>query len=797
MGSATDREISCRITKTLLLYVRENNNGSLGSLLEGLDLDEQYLLDPDNWVSHDFLQTLYDRMIDILHDKNAVYHMALASDRVKSLGMLDRIARLLGSPHLIYSQASIYNKLLKLNGDVYIHDIGDAWVLLEDRYHASHQKTRYDCDYTRGILTGIPIIFDMPMAEVEEIECQVAAEHYGKRTWKDSPSYGARGCLYKVQWNQKSKPSFWKQILKYGIYVKALRDLREANKKIQDKYNEVRELASDLQRINQELEQARNQQDAYLRKLEASEARYRLLAENISDIIWTLSLETMLFTYVSPSVEKLRGYTPQEAMALSVEETLSPDSLKNVTEALTEALAMEGTEGVDPNRSRTMAVQQSCKDGSYTWGEVTVTFLRDQEGRPVSILGVTRDINKRLLAEAKLKQNEEERRSLQERLLRAEKMESLGTLAGGVAHDLNNILGILVGFSEILLMGLPEGNPLRRHALNIFEGGERASAIIQDLLTLARRGVTVSEIVNMNKIISDIQKMPEYEVLKSYHPNVMFKIDLEPELLNIKGSPVHLHKTVMNLLINAAEAINETGNVIVRTENRYVDRPIPGYEWTKEGEYVALTVSDSGIGISTVDLERVFEPFYTKKIMGRSGTGLGLAVVWGTVKDHEGYIDVQSEINRGSIFTLYFPASREAVMLEKEAVSREDYLGRGERILVIDDVEGQRLLAVSMLSSLGYQVDAVASGEEAVEYVKTHPVDLIVLDMIMDPGIDGLETYQRIKDIRPDQKAVIVSGFAQTERVKQTQEMGAGEYVRKPYLIEKIGLAVRREIDRV
>jgi CheY-like chemotaxis protein len=299
----------------------------------------------------------------------------------------------------------------------------------------------------------------------------------------------------------------------------------------------------------------------------------------------------------------------------------------------------------------------------------------------------------------------------------------------------------------------------------------------------------------MNKIISDILKMPDFEALKSHHPGVTFEMELEPALLNIKGSPVHLHTTVMNLLNNAAEAIDGSGIVTVKTENRYVDRPITGYEFTKEGEYVTVIVADTGIGISAADLERVFEPFYTKKIMGRSGTGLGLTVVWGTVKDHDGYIDVQSEVNGGSIFTLYLPATREALSVDREAVSRENYLGRGERILVVDDVEGQRLLAVSMLSSLGYRVDTVASGEAAVEYLHTQPADLVVLDMIMEPGIDGLETYKRIKNIRPRQKAVIVSGFTHTERVRQVQEMGAGEYIRKPYLIESLGLAVRREID--
>jgi CheY-like chemotaxis protein len=251
----------------------------------------------------------------------------------------------------------------------------------------------------------------------------------------------------------------------------------------------------------------------------------------------------------------------------------------------------------------------------------------------------------------------------------------------------------------------------------------------------------------------------------------------------------------MNLLSNAAESISGLGEVSIRTENRYVDRPIHGYDTTQEGEYAVLAVSDTGLGISPADIERIFEPFYTKKVMGRSGTGLGLAVVWGTVKDHDGYIDVQSTEGKGSVFTLYFPVTREDLTKAEQVVPQSAYLGRGERILVVDDVEGQRLLASAMLEGLGYKVASVASGEEAIEFVKKQPVDVLILDMIMDPGIDGLETYRRILEIRKDQKAIIVSGFSETDRVHVAQSLGAGAYVRKPYVIEKLGLAVKKELE--
>ncbi|MCP3932448.1 MAG: response regulator, partial [Bacteroidetes bacterium] len=230
--------------------------------------------------------------------------------------------------------------------------------------------------------------------------------------------------------------------------------------------------------------------------------------------------------------------------------------------------------------------------------------------------------------------------------------------------------------------------------------------------------------------------------------------------------------------------------------NKYIDTPIRGYENVKEGDYVILTVSDSGAGISSVDLEKIFEPFYTKKVMGRSGTGLGMAVVWGTVKDHKGYIEVQSTEGKGTTFNLYFPVTRKVIGGKEEVLSMEGYKGNGESILVVDDVEEQREIAFRMLDRLNYSVTSVASGEEAVDYMKNNSADLLVLDMIMEPGINGFETYKKILELHPGQKAIIASGFSETDIVKKAQGLGAGEYLKKPYTLEKIGLAVKEEFEK-
>ena len=441
----------------------------------------------------------------------------------------------------------------------------------------------------------------------------------------------------------------------------------------------------------------------------------------------------------------------------------------------------------DPDRLRVSENETQRRSGEKIWIAWTYKPIFNEEGIFKEILCIGIDITERKLADL-------EKKDLQAQLQRAQKMEAIGTLAGGVAHDLNNILSGIVSYPELLLMEFDEDSPLRKPILTIQKSGEKAAAIVQDLLTLARRGVAATEVVNLNGIVSEYLLSPEHVKLRIDHPDVKIEQNLETNLLNILGSPVHLSKTIMNLVSNAAEAMLEGGKIVICTENQHEDKPKNAFDDIGKGDYVTLTVEDSGIGMAPEDIERVFEPFYTKKSMGRSGTGLGMAVVWGTVKDHRGYIDIKSEEGKGTAITLYFPVTRQELIKEVDLVSLEQIKGRGESVLVVDDIKEQRLIASEMLEKLGYVVTTVASGEEAVNHVNHHSVDLIVLDMIMDPGIDGLQTFKQISAIHPGQKTIIASGYSESERVKEAQKMGAGPYIKKPYLLESLGRAVKSEL---
>lgn len=542
--------------------------------------------------------------------------------------------------------------------------------------------------------------------------------------------------------------------------------------------NDLRTRTSELRQAKEQLEkEVRNRDQANI-ALRESEERFRTVIENMPCGVSVHDLEGG-HLIVNEETCNVRGYSREELMALTVMETAGPGFGAKYD-------VMELWKKIKPGASVTIETETRRKDGSLFASEVHLTKIM-LEGQAV-ILSMVFDITERKKSEEILKRSEE-------KLARSKKIESLGLLAGSVAHDLNNVLSGIVSYPELLLMDLPKDSKLRRPVKTIQESGYKAVAIVQDLLTIARGVAITKEPVTLNDVVVEYMSSPELSLLKSNHPTVNFKTDLCEDLFKIIGSPIHIKKVIMNLVSNAAESIEDYGSVTISTSNRYVDTPLSKYEDVKAGEYVVLTVSDDGPGIAQKNLDRIFEPFFTKKVMGVSGTGLGLTVVWNTVQDHSGYIDVKSD-GSGTKFEIYFPMTREELKSKKSSVSLEELKGNGESVLVVDDVKSQREISCRMLDSLGYKHVSVTSGEEAIAYLKNNRVDLVLLDMIMSPGISGRETYEQLVKIRPGQKAVIVSGYSETEDVAATQRLGAGGYIKKPFNLESLGQAIKKELKK-
>lgn len=650
-ASATRHEISCRVTRTLVMYLKERH-GSLGSLLEGLALDEAYLCDTNNWVSHAFLQILYARMARILGEPYPVYEMALSSQRFESLGLLDRIARLIGTPRLLYTQAPLYNRLLKANGDVIIRGAGDSWVVLEDRYHEGASKTRHDCDYTRGIITGIPTIFHMPLAKVEEIECQVSREAYGPRPWPDNPPYGCGGCLYRIEWSPGQQPPLLKRLFqRYSVYRRAIADLQETNRIVQQRYEEARNLARELETANQQLLQSQRLLEKQAAELKASEGRYRLLAENVSDTIWMMDLKTLRLSYVSPSVERMLGYKAEEILGMTVEGLLPSKSVEQVMPLL--KLAQDrGSAAAPPGEypPEVVEVQHRHRDGTLRWVEIRASLLAEETGRPVGILGVSRDISERKRAD-----------QLYQAKMAAEaaSVAKSGFLAN-MSHELRTPLNHIMGFTELILDGtFGELNDAQaEHLRDVYRSSEHLLSLVNEILDMGRIEAGRMEIspaeVRLGPLLEESLSIIRDRALKR-------RIEVRAQFDRIPATVVaderRLRQILYNLLANAVKFTPEGGHL------RLAARVLEGAGEASSGRgarsELEISVADSGIGISAEDLEKIFDPFtQVESSLSRRfpGSGLGLTLARTLVQLHGGRIWAESDgPGRGATFRFTLP----------------------------------------------------------------------------------------------------------------------------------------------
>lgn len=402
-------------------------------------------------------------------------------------------------------------------------------------------------------------------------------------------------------------------------------------------------------------------------------------------------------------------------------------------------------------------------------------LLQDGKVEGLRILGV--DLSERIELE---KQLEKDRR-----------IKELGMMAGGVAHDLNNILSGVVGYADLLLLNSPATSNTTNMVHDIKKAGMQASEVVENLLMVVRGGSIVREEADLVQLVDAYFDSPDFQRLKKEKQDITFTININIKRASLLCSPIQIRKILMNIIINATEAIDNRGSIQFTICTKDLPQRVSCINGDiAPGRYACLSFEDNGVGIAPAMRDKIFEPFYSNKKIGTSGTGLGMSLVWNAVDDHQGGL-ILRHLNPGTLIEIYLPLS-ETSSLETEDISEGTAIphGSGETLLIVDDDPRQCFLGTTILSSLEYHVQSVSSGEEALNYLEHNKADLLVLDMLLGDGIDGGATYNEACKIDPQQKAIIVSAFADREDVAQVLHNGAHTLVHKPYTIEQIARAV-------
>jgi two-component system, cell cycle sensor histidine kinase and response regulator CckA len=512
--------------------------------------------------------------------------------------------------------------------------------------------------------------------------------------------------------------------------------------------------------------------------LKDSEARYRLVSENGSDVIWLLDLASGRFTYVSPSVERLRGFTVEEVLGQTMEDALTPDSYRTVAEHLPARLESFAA-GDESARIQTHEVAQTRRDGTVVPTEVVTTLITDPEGtrRVTHIQGVSRDVSDRTRLEAQLRQTQ--------------KLEAIGQLAGGVAHDFNNILAAIMMQLGLLRLN-PSLDPETRHGLDdLDEQARRAANLTRQLLMFSRRSVLAVRPLDLNAVVANVLTL----LTRLIGEHIDLRFDGKSALPPVQADAGMMEQVLMNLVVNARDAMPKGGRITIGTSLADFEQESAGAgREGRPGRFVCLSVSDTGVGMDGATLKRIFEPFFTTKEAGL-GTGLGLATVHGIVAQHQGWVEVTSEPGRGSTFRVFLPAGTDVA--EAAAVPAVEPVERGhETILLVEDEASVRALVAKVLRARGYRVLEASGGQEAMSLWPRHgDVDLLLTDMVMPEGMTGMELTERLRESKPGLKAVISSGYSH-EMVQAGAPTAAGVvYLPKPYEAPVLARVVRRCLD--
>jgi len=455
--------------------------------------------------------------------------------------------------------------------------------------------------------------------------------------------------------------------------------------------------------------------------------------------------------FASPSFEKMTGYSPAESLGQNCRFLQGPDS--------DPATVQEIRQAINQGRPLTAELLNYRKDGTPFWNELSIAPVHDEDGRLTHFVGVQTDISKR--------------RRLEEQYRQSQKMEAIGRLAGGVAHDFNNLLTVIKGYAQLILEALPESHPMRSAAEQIHLASDRSANLTSQLLAFSRQQVLAPRVLVLNDVVEGFAAI----LKRALGEEVELKTLLAPDLALVHADPGQLEQVLLNLAINARDSMPKGGKVTIETKNLQLF----GHPDLAPGAYVLLTFSDTGTGISPAIRGRIFEPFFTTKERGK-GTGLGLAVVHGILRQSSGLIEVESPPGHGTCFKIYLPRLDQKLVVESKEFAQAPDLGGNETILFVEDDDSLRELVCQVLKAEGYKMLVAARGEEALALAeqKEDRIDLLLTDVVM-PGMGGRQVAERFLELHPESQVLYISGYTDDTVIRHGIQEEQVNFLQKPF----------------
>jgi PAS domain S-box-containing protein len=512
--------------------------------------------------------------------------------------------------------------------------------------------------------------------------------------------------------------------------------------------------------------------------LRQSEEKYRNVLENIEDGYYEVDIAGN-FTFFNDSMCQIYGYPREELMGMSDRQYTDQENAKKLFQAFNKVYRTgESTEELDWEIIR--------KDGARRSIEASVSLIEDSSGNRIGFRGLIRDVTER-------KRAEEEKATLQEQLRQSQKIEAIGRLAGGIAHDFNNLLTVIKGYSQLSLIELKEGDPLKGNIEEVKKAADRAADLTRQLLAFSRRQILEMRVLDLNTVLRDLDKMLHRLIGEDIELVTVFTDDLG----RVKTDPGWVEQIIMNLAVNARDAMPSVGKLTIETANVELDGAYArDHIAVTPGRYVMLSVSDTGVGMTPEVRQQVFEPFFTTKEKGK-GTGLGLSTVYGIVKQSGGNIWVYSEPGQGTTFKIYLPRVDEPLEEIKERVVKEELPHGSETILVVEDEEEVRKLAVRILQRQGYTVLDAPDGDGALVICgeRKDPIHLILTDVVM-PGMSGRQLADRLGSFHPEMKVLYMSGYTDNAITHHGVLEKGMNYIQKPFTVDGLIRKVREVLDK-